>query len=196
MSSVCHSKMEGAKMNTKQTVLFGVLALMGGIIGGILSDGLPGVAVAKPDVAKIIRAERFELVDDKGVERANLSIKGESTFFTLSDTYSKNSFILHNSPHFISLGLDNGNEHSVFMVSSDTGSNIYFDSKRFPRTRLSIKVDNTGNPKIQFYDEKGTIRLAMGNTELKNLKNGSTEIRSTGSIVIFNDEGKVVYAIP
>ena len=183
-------------MNTKQTVLFGVLALLGGVVGGFLSAWLPGVAVAKTDVEKVIRAERFELVDDKGVERANLSIKGESTFFMLSDTYSKNSFILHNSPYFISLGLDNGNEHCVFMVSSDTGSNIYFDSKRFPRTRLSIKVDNTGNPKIQFYDEKGTKRLAMGNTELKDLKNGSTEIRSTGSIVIFNDEGKVVYAIP
>ena len=44
-------------MNTKQTILFGVLALTGGFIGGILSDGLPGKAVAKSDVEKASKAD-------------------------------------------------------------------------------------------------------------------------------------------
>ena len=134
-------------MNTKQTILFGFLALLGGFIGGILSDGLPGKAVAKSDIEKVIRAEKFELVDKDGNERSYLSISDGMTILNI-------------------------------------------------KSKIVLMVDSDGRPMLQLGEAMNVPRLVLGKAVIKNPKTGSTEIRSTGSIVIFDEKGKVVYSVP
>jgi hypothetical protein len=207
-------------MKIKQTILFGVLALLGGFIGGILSDGLPGKAVAKSDVEKvsevgdkidkdnlipdkeyeakkILRAERIELVDENGIERASLFTFGPETLFTIGHPTHGDYLEIRHDPKGVGLHLGSWDKTHVHLVSSQkSGTNISFSKKTWFNDRLELGVSDDGNPILQLYDEKEQTCLVLGKVELKNTKTGSTEIRSTGSIVIFDEEGKVVYSVP
>ncbi|MFO7555658.1 MAG: hypothetical protein R6W88_10685 [Desulfobacterales bacterium] len=57
-------------------------------------------------------------------------------------------------------------------------------------------IDSNGEPMFQLFDDFNKPRLEIGKTELKKTKTGSTEIRSTGSIVIYDEKGKVIYRVP
>ena len=160
-------------MNTKQTILFGFLALLGGFIGGIISDGLPGKAVAKSDFQKVVRAEKFELVDERGRHRGSFYTAGDwATTFIIRREDSDSKIMMLAGPDSASLSIFNQGSHGMLLKSDDNGV------------------------RIELRDKDGNTRLVIGRTELKNTKTGSTEIRSIGSIVIFNEKGKVVYSVP
>jgi thioredoxin-related protein len=61
---------------------------------------------------------------------------------------------------------------------------------------MRLGIDSKGEPMLRLYDDIYKPRLEIGKTELKNTKTGSTEIRSTGSIVIYDEKGKVIYSVP
>lgn len=194
-------------MNTKQTILFGILALLGGIIGGILSDGLPRVAVAKSDVEKVIRAEKFELVDTNGNVRAFLVHEYGDTNFVIGRKGIDSYLSLHQNPQNVSLWLNHKNSNGVVAFANESrvqlglfgkyiSQNPKPDQIQFIPPTVEIEILSDGNPTLQIRDVNRKLRLALGKTELKNKKTGSTEIRSTGSIVVFDEEGNVVYSVP
>ncbi|MCH7805435.1 MAG: hypothetical protein IH937_15310 [Acidobacteria bacterium] len=45
-------------------------------------------------------------------------------------------------------------------------------------------------------DEDGNNRAVLGSTELKITRTGSTEIRAPSSLVLFDEEGKVLWSAP
>ena len=67
-------------MSKKQYVLTLVLAMIAGLAGGMVSSWLfisaPVFVQKTPQVAQVVRAERFEVVDQKGKVRAALDMKG------------------------------------------------------------------------------------------------------------------------
>ena len=57
-----------------------------------------------------------------------------------------------------------------------------------------IGLDVLAGPHLSLADSTGSAHL--GFTILKNDRTGSTEIRATGSMVLFDEEGEVVWSAP
>ncbi len=191
-------------MKAKQFTIVVFVALIGGLIGGILSSQMFSgrLAFAKDDKPhKVIRAERFELVDKNGGQRALLGFNGKQTvFFMGSKGIDEYVFLINQEQGQVKLKLGKGIfflREGIEITSSGIGSKIRFNdkSKGF-NFRLIGGLDADGNPSIELYDKNRTNRLAIGTTELEYLATGSTEIRSEGSIVIFGKDGKVIRQMP
>jgi hypothetical protein len=192
-----------AEMKTKQTILFGVLALLGGIIGGIISDGLPEFAIAKSGFEEVIRATKFELVDRRGNKKAYLTTEGSSAVLHIGEDVDHPFFSVKRSNSGITMVMTNGlsvESNDVTLSLNDDGARIDFQGKVFGHKhkarKIQMGIDSNGEPMFQLFDDFNKPRLEIGKTELKNTKTGSTEIRSTGSIVIYDEKGKVIYRVP
>ena len=68
-----------------------------------------------------------------------------------------------------------------------------FDAKK--RTRADLKLDTDGNPSLTLNDAKQT-RAVLGSSYLKNTTTGSTEHRSLSSLVLFREDGKLLWSAP
>lgn len=94
--------------------------------------GLVCLAATEP-AAKLVRAERFQVVDAQGVVRADLGVvAGAGTGLTLYDP--------------------NGGERAGLGVNSNGGTGLRLIDKA-GRSRIGLAVDHSGNPKIAFLDE-------------------------------------------
>ncbi len=159
---------------------------------------LPGVAVAKSNVEKVVRAEKFELVDGVGEIKAVLGTWGPGvTVFTFGEINSDNNFAIVHGNEDVYLTLKSKKKNGIYMASGIGGAKIDLVGTTFDfDKKISIRVDSDGSPTFRLSENEYQNRVVIGKTELKNTKTGSTEIRSTGSIVIFDEKGKVVYSVP
>ena len=129
-------------MDKKQYAVVLTLAVVAGLLGGVVSSflfvGTP-VFAQKTDVAEVIRAERFEVVDENGMLRALLSLgtDGEPGL----RLYDKNG------QHRAALSLLNNGEPRLGLYDKD-GS----------RAVLGV-VD--GEPRLWFFDQNGKYRAAL-----------------------------------
>lgn len=68
-------------MGRKQYSLLVVLAMVAGFIGGVISSqifaGQPIFTQKEPKLQKVVAAEKFRLVDHRGMVRAALGLTGE-----------------------------------------------------------------------------------------------------------------------
>jgi len=58
--------------------------------------------------------------------------------------------------------------------------------------RLGFSAD--GNPSLTLLDQDSNTRAVLGTTQLKHPDTGSTEIRAVSSLVLFDEDGKVVWS--
>jgi hypothetical protein len=58
-----------------------------------------------------------------------------------------------------------------------------------------LNLDNDGSPSLSLNDTK-ELRAVLGNAYLKNTKTGSVEHRSPSSLVLFGEDGKVLWSVP
>jgi hypothetical protein len=63
------------------------------------------------------------------------------------------------------------------------------------RIRADLKLDTDGNPSLTLSDAKQT-RAVLGSSYLKNATTGSTEHRSPSSLVLFREDGKLLWSAP
>ena len=122
-------------MNRKQYVLTVALSMLTGLLGGLVSSwlfvGTP-VFAQKTEVADIIRARSFELVDKDGKLRAGLGLSdygGPSLF--LYDKNGKNR---------AGLGLADG--VPILMIRDKDG-----------KTRAGLGLSDDGGPRLELYDK-------------------------------------------
>lgn len=170
-------------MNKKQYGLNIIIALIAGMIGGVItsqfSTGEAAFAEKTPKSEEInaISADRFNaklfaVEDDEGKTRALLGYIGE--FRTFLDLFDKTG----------SAGI------SILM-----GEPTITLTKK---NRLGIKlvVDDDGDPSLQLHDKNGNLRLALGSIELKQKQTGAIIKRSPSSLVLFDEDGKVFWSTP
>ena len=154
-------------MKGKRNFLVIIFALIGGMMGGIISSlfitGLPAFAEKSSlNRLKSIGAEKFVVTDKDGDIRAVFGLVEEA-------------------PALMMFGRDDSLPRLII-----------FDSKMC-RAELSLRAN--GEPSLNLYDEKGTMRTALGTVRIKIPKTG--EIQNLySSLVFFDEDGAVHWSVP
>ena len=158
---------QGGAMKGKQYFLVIIFTLIGGMIGGIISNrfiiGSPAFAEkSSRDRLGSIGAEKFVVTDKNGDIRAVFGLVEEA-------------------PALMMFGKDDSLPRLIF-----------FDSKR---CRAELSIGSNGEPSLNLYDEKGTMRTALGTVRIKVAKTGEIQNLSS-SLVFFDEDGKVHWSVP
>ena len=202
-------------MSRKQVILVLVLALIGGLIGGALSSKLlvSKQAYAKDQAKrKIIEADEFRILDENGDVIARFGRRGVSLpilwmgqefgnhqveispfgiQYSDKERYTKFSssgirfgkFDL--PPDKISLLISNVGEYPSFELNDGKGN-----------SRFTIGLYDRGEPFVALKDDMLHVRAVLGYTELKGDDTKSTKIRNPSSLVLFNEDGYVIWSAP
>jgi len=170
-----------------------------------------------------LNKERFSFQDEEGVPSFNLSSipgkvelymsRGDSSLDLFVNT-SKSSIGLDDqtgSLDMTSIGIDAGDWAKNDAFSLTGGFLWLFNSESYEGIKLELDADKKPSlelhstdfravavlgPSLELYDSTGDLRAVLGSTELKNNRTGSTEIRAPSSLVLFDEEGKVVWSAP
>jgi len=157
---------------------------------------------ARPNkVAKTIEAERFVLRDRRGQKRAELLTWRGSPTLNFLDT---------NGAIQVSVGLAQsrrpGLEQASLRLYSADGKNaqaVLGISHGRPSFRIFSKEGNgrveltmlNGEPTIELRDKNGKLRAVLGCVSFK-LPRGTVVNRPPSSLILFNEEGKVIFGAP
>ncbi len=189
-------------MNRKQYVLIVALSVVAGLVGGVVSSwffvGTPVFAQKTPQVAEVIRAKRFEVVDKKGQPRAALSVTeaGEPSL-RLRDKKGQIRATLYlpdtGGPSF-SLGDKNGQLRAGLFLT-DNGEPFLRLGDKNGQPRAALFSDTEG-PSLQLQDKNGRIRAVLGHIELEKLRTGTIIKKPASSLILFRENGKIIWETP
>ena len=214
-------------MPKKQIFFIAVLALVGGLIGGVVSSqflmGQP--AFAKYKSQQIVEAEGFRLVDKQGKVFANLElIPKHGAFLTLSSINSRShvklGFLPGDSPQIIledhlgerkdslirigsgdghpSIGLD-GLDPTLYLTTPYRSTvGLGFEGVKPTITLWQKRVHRATfrSDILELNDKNGINRAALGSFDLKVSRTGAVEKRPPSSLVLFGEDGKVIWQAP
>jgi hypothetical protein len=171
--------------------LFVVIALAAGVIGGMLSNKfLQQEPEQGKNLKNIIVAHEIHLVDDEGRERWVLTLSKEGEPHV--------TFVNKNGWAPMAMGINKEGIPFFNMVlepNQKAGpSLIMMDSQMNSRALLGLNRD--GEPYLTFLDQNGQNRLAMGSTDVANPFTGLNEKRPCSSIILFDENGKVLWSAP
>jgi len=176
-------------MNRKQFIFTLSVALLSGLMGGVLSIWflMPPSAVSQDEPQKVITAEEFRVVDDEGNTLATL---GESLTLTSKDGMGE---VRIHTDLFDFSGLESAGTglqpppptHTLLLLP--TG--ITLKNKGRMVTHLSAAS-------LELYDSEGRERAVLGTTLLKNPDTGFAEIGAPSSLILLDEDGKVVWWAP
>ncbi len=178
-------------MNRKQFSAVVVLALVAGLVGGVVSSwflvGLPAFAQKAPQVAEVIRAERFEVVDKDGKTRAALSMLEGKPGLVLRDRNGRAGAELGLTDHgwprlFLT---DKNRKVRVGLTLGNTGEPHLVLRDRNGKTRTELSLRDTGASVLELADKNGKLRAALS-------------LRDTGAPrLLLNDKnGKPIWKAP
>jgi len=217
------SAKKGASMNRKQFGLTILLALIAGLIGGMVSthlftdQNLYLVKSTKPQ--KVFEAEEFHVVDKNGEILAKFGMSNiyyspavELRMFTQG--YRKKSGILmvaKESGSVINIyGNDRNNNIGIEMEVSNSGSaslevgyggtDITASLKgetiiEENKSHLELSSRESGS-RVQLFDKNGMGRTVLGSLSLETIKTGEVHNRPESSLVLFDKDGKIIWSIP
>src|SRR6266566_3565421 len=165
--------------------------------------GIVVLGAAKPDDAKVLRAERFELVNAEGKTFASLYCGDHGGVLGLNSAKNDSTILLNAGSKlapFIMLtaegtsrmailsagdtpGLALSREKESILLSLKDGPAIQMsDSKGKRRFMVNLTKDA---PSVSLYDETRP-RLTLGVPDLVRTKDGATEGRPESSLVMFD----------
>ncbi len=137
------------------------------------------------------------MVDGQGDVRARLFMKEmigrKEPYLEIYDDNKKHEMYL--SSNSFGFSLDNWPRLKLDLFDGEPV--LTFRHRKTTHSRVTLGFwPNRNEPSLNLYDEVGNLRVALGPTELKNTRTGSTEIRAPSSLVLFDEEGKVVWSAP
>src|SRR5712692_3127384 len=188
-------------MSKKQYGLVLVVAMVAGLVGGVVSSwflgGTPVFALKAPQPAKILQAERFQVVDRNGNIRAELGMMLDGTVsLLLADRTGKSSihlFVLPNGDSSLALHDQAEKVRAILALADGEPGLSLFDKDDKIRTTLSL---NNGDPALELFDKNRIPRAVLGSTDLDVTRTGSTEKRAVSSLVLSDKDRKVLWAAP
>ena len=175
-------------MKAKRHLLLLAVTLIGGMIGGMISQRVlvGGFVFAAKESSheKVLRAESFELVDEDGEKRAYWAHQDGRTVLRIGDRKNDdNTFILMQKPQGVALALASSGHNSIMVNCDEDGAYIKFLDKGLRTARLTAQLDADGVPSLTIRDQDGTSRAVYGGSE------GSR-------IVLFGEDGDEIWAAP
>jgi len=129
-------------VKTKQFAVIFFIALIGGIIGGILSNQLfsKNFAFAQDEKPqKVLRAEKFELVDDKGKIRADLFYVGDTASLRIGQIDEAYYLIIPKPSTVVSFISSGNTQNGISLSSTEDGAKLFLSEKKGP-ARLEAKL--------------------------------------------------------
>lgn len=202
-------------MNKKQFVLLAIILAIFSYLGGTVSFRLLSSKISESKSeskketglfsAEVIHTtelfvKRLWIEEDNFQMRIGIDLNGEP-MFSIYDKKGITRFDLrlieNDSLNLIIFNMNDkkGNFRLGASVMGDGFSSIRFLDKDFnPRSYWMTNED--GAPRFIIADENGKSRLALGRTELQQIKTGSIEIRPPSSIVLFDKDGKIIWKTP
>jgi hypothetical protein len=177
---------------------------------------------AKAAAPKVVRAQRFEVVDAEGRVRGEIGLgtDGHTPGLMFCNDKGKVCAMLVVSPDGSSslmLSDAKGGTRGALMVGSDGRPNLWlYDGNAKGKLRAALSVGSDGQPSLGLYDAKGELRAALGTDSggrpslgladeqgkpravlgalaLKTIGTGAVEQRAESSLVLFDKEGKVLW---
>ena len=131
--------------------------------------------------------------DSKGEERATLGFSEE---FELSDLslYGPQTTAGTGTPAEVELSISKDLNRALSGRGAGVAPALTLQpAGNFSSINLGVPIDG---PMLSIHDGKLRERVVLGSTRLRNTRTGSTEIRASSSLVLFDEEGKVVWSAP
>jgi hypothetical protein len=207
----------GAKRLTRRLIAgTGVVLVMFALFVAIRV--MTGVAYSQAggDVAKVIRAKSFEVVDNQGRNRATLTMTKAGPGLVLFDENGKAraGLVVSKEGPFLGLYDEKGAGRALLIVDED-GSGLRMsdengetraalavlkvgpglilgDEKGISRTLLNVTKDG---PSLQLLDEKGTDRATLGVSQT-GTPDGKSTTYPESSLLLFGPDSKVIWSAP
>jgi len=148
-----------------------------GFVGVLVGAAVVGVATSqqKELTAKVVRAERFEVVDAKGEVPAVLAVREDGT------------------PYLALFDADEEVRAILAVLPSATPDLYLCDADGKPRASLAVWEDG---PSLRLRDAKGKDRAVLGTTSTKTIKTGVVHQRPESSLVLLDKDGEVLWSAP
>jgi len=195
-----------------------------GFIGVLVGAAVVGVATSQQEevTAKVVRAERFEVVDAKGEVRAVLAVREDGTphlalfdadgqvraivavlpsgtpdlYLCDADGKPRASLAVWEDGPSLTLRDAKGKDRATLELSRDWGPILWLDDAA-GKTRLELGLGlPDGNPILSLADKEGTTRATLGATSTKTLATGVVHQRPESSLVLSDKEGNVLWQAP
>lgn len=164
-------------MSSKQQGMTILLALVAGLTGGLLSSqflsGQPVFAQRQLEHKKVLRAEIFELVDDEGNLRGSLTEQNGSVVLRLAG------------------------KRSSFLNAFLTRTSADLELGTYAKGKISVHVGTKGF-QISLADrlDPARVRAVLGDVNLQDEVTGQIETRGPSSLVLFDEDGRVLWKGP
>ena len=87
---------------------------------------------------------------------------------------------------------------TIKQIDEDSSATIEPSSLKIlgeERGQAELRIED-GPPALKLFDQEERLRAAFGAAKLKPEQTGTTEIRSVSSLVLLDDDGKVVWSAP
>jgi hypothetical protein len=84
---------------------------------------------------------------------------------------------------------------AALAVSPNTGEPFFFINGKDGKYRIMFNIDQ-GSPQVIIRDNNAQTRMELGATEITNRTKGTVEKRPESSIVMFNEDGKLIWSAP
>ena len=182
-------------------VVIGLTAgLLGGAVAGRLLFSQAVAAQAAPGPSRILTAEEFQLVDEKGTVRAALSMSMGGPGLILFDKGGKFRAVLslatgEDSP-VLSLGDGEGN-HRATLALKVNGEPYLALLDKGGKVRISLTVDKEKGPRVALLDRNEQTRAALGTVDLTKVTGtGAIEAQQPVSLVLFDKDEKPIWKAP
>jgi hypothetical protein len=180
-------------LNKKLFIVVATIALMAGFVGGTVSDKLLRAAesrLGQEQLARVIVATEIHLVDEQDRDRwiLKLSKDGEPAM----------TFINRTGWAPMALGLNNaGLPYYNMVLEPHKGDGLSFVLlDREMRSRAALGLRESGEPYLSLMDPGGQVRANLGSIDFRNPLTGRREKRSSSSLVLFGEDGRILFSVP
>jgi hypothetical protein len=184
-------------MSKRQYVLTLLAAVIAGLVGGAVGSRLFVTESAYTQREKVIQAQGFILADTDGKARAILGFLQREPFLAFFDKAGKARTTLHlNSDGEPFFRLQNDKELAGILlgvVKEAASVEMYGQNTK---RNLLLTVRSGGAPALGLFDDDGTARAVLGQIELETTHTGTKEKRAVSSLVLFDKDKKILWAVP
>jgi len=153
-------------------------------------------------VAEVVKARRFEVVDEAGKQGATLDASG----LVLYAQGGKQAAVLNISglslidtagERWASLGYSGlnflGSGWSMWVRLDTSGLNLFSTAGNASAT---LGFTPEGSPRLALSDRNGKLRAVLGATSLETIRTAEVTMRPESSLVLFDKDGKVMWQAP